>query len=69
MLEGRTRPNPGKPDIGSAREARLAQIEEKTAQCYVEMEELTYRFSRLRKRMGTTVPRNTPHTLARRDTH
>jgi len=56
QLELRTVPNPGKPCVGKAREAKLAGLEEKTAQCYVAIEESTYRLRQLAQRIGDTVP-------------
>lgn len=55
-LELRTIPSPNKPKIGFAAEARLAGLEEKTAQCYVELEEASYRLRQIAKRIGDTVP-------------
>jgi len=55
-LEHRTKPSTDKPPIGPAAEARLASLEEKTAQCYVSMEESTYRLRQIAKRIGDTVP-------------
>jgi len=56
VLEDRTIPSPNKPKIGLAAEARLAALEERTAQCYVGMEECTYRHRQLAKKIGDTVP-------------
>lgn len=56
VLELRTVPDPDRPRVSAAREARLAGLEEKTAQCYVELEDVTSRMRKLAAKIGNTVP-------------
>jgi hypothetical protein len=68
VLEERSRPNIAKPKLPANREARLAAIEEQSAQCYAEAEELSYRLRRAAKRINNYVPRlNVPGLPARAD--
>lgn len=54
MLERRAMPDPNRPRVTPEVEARLAGIEEKSAQCYVGMEEIIYRLYRLARDIDTT---------------
>lgn len=56
VLELRTVPDKGKPSISPEGEAKLAGLEEKTAQCYAAMEERTFRLRQLARRIGDSVP-------------
>ncbi len=63
VLELRTVPDSGKPAISPDGEAKLAGLEEQTAQCYSDMEEKTFRLRKLAKRIGSTVPTYAPGHL------
>jgi hypothetical protein len=64
VLEHRTRPDPNKPKVSKACDAHLAGIEERTAQCYAEIEERTFRLRKLAERIGNTVPSFRPSDRA-----
>lgn len=70
QIEARSRPDPDKPKLSPEREARLAAVEEKSAACYTEAEELTYRLRRVARRINDYVPRyvKEPVGLSRADT-
>lgn len=67
VLELRTVPSTTKPRISPESEASLAGLEERTAQCYSEMEERTFRLRKLAKRIGSTVPTHAPTQRLRAD--
>lgn len=69
-IEIRSRPDPDKPKLSPDREARLAGIEEQSAACYAQCEELTFRLKRAAKRINDYVPRyvKEPVGLPRADT-
>jgi hypothetical protein len=54
MLEQRAMPSPDRPRVRPDIEARLAGLEERSAQCYVGMEEIIYRLYRLARDLNTT---------------
>ena len=54
MLERRAMPDPDRPRVRPEVEARLANVEEKSAQCYVGMEEIIYRLHRLARNINQT---------------
>ena len=62
VLEKRAQPHPDKPTLDPETEAGLAEIDERSAQCYIKNEEAVYRMRRLSQRVGHTVP--TPVRLA-----
>jgi hypothetical protein len=51
MLELRAAPSDTRPQLSAVYEAELAETEEKTAQCYIQAEETTYRMLRLARRL------------------
>lgn len=55
VLELRTLPNDEKPKLPVEIEAALAAIEERCAQQYLDLEELTYRAHKLSKRLSNGV--------------
>lgn len=54
MLERRAMPSPDRPRVRPEMEARLAALEEQSAQCYVGLEELIYQLYRLARDIETT---------------
>lgn len=61
MLERRAMPDPHRPRVRPEVEARLASLEEKSAQCYLGMEELIYRLYRLARNIDTTPTTEEEH--------
>jgi hypothetical protein len=57
FLERRAAPSVTKPRTDPETEAQLAEIEERSAQCYLDLEEATYRTKRAAERVNTWVPR------------
>lgn len=61
VLQLRALPDEDCPRFPPELETRIAATEERRAQCYLEMEEVTYRLSQLRKQlMNGTVPNHRP---------
>ena len=59
VLEDRATPNTTKPRLSPDMEAELAELEERSAQCYIQAEDHTYRLFRVAKRINEgTVPRD-----------
>jgi hypothetical protein len=58
-LEQRAQPDRDRPKLSAGSEARLAVVEEKSAQCYIQAEELTFRLHRAATRINDYVPRST----------
>jgi hypothetical protein len=56
-LEKRAEPSPTRPPVSPRLEADLAEVEEKSAQCYLSAEENTYRFKRAADRILNWAPR------------
>lgn len=63
-LEKRAEPSPTKPPLDPKTEAELAEIEEKTAQCYIDAEEMTYRMQRAADKILNYVPRYVPESAS-----
>ena len=57
-LEHRAEQNKNRPRLSAVREADLASVEERNAQCYVSAEETTYRFLRLAKRLRNGIKKD-----------
>lgn len=57
VLERRTQPSDTKPPLDPVSEVQLAEIDEKSAQCYVEAEDMTYRLRCMAEKIKTVVPR------------